>query len=80
MQKPNQRLKEQTCIVTGASSGIGEAIAKSLGMEAGNVVVNYRKDEEGAKRVADWINKNSDCGDAIIFQCDVSNEDVQKND
>ena len=78
MQKPNERLKEQTCIVTGASSGIGAAIAKSLGMEAGNVVVNYRKDKEGAEKVADWINKKSNCGKAITFQCDVSKEDEVK--
>lgn len=78
MQKPNERLKDQTCVVTEASSGIGAAIAKSMGMEGGNVVVNYHKDKEGAEEVADWITKNASCGNALTFQCDVSKEDEVK--
>lgn len=31
MQKPNERLTGQTAINTGASSGIGEAVATALG-------------------------------------------------
>ena len=74
MQKPNQRLVNQTCVVTGASSGIGKAVAKSMGLEGANVVVNYHEGKEAAEEVADWISKESSCGDAIVMQCDVSNE------
>lgn len=74
MHRPNQRLKDQTCIVTGASSGIGRAVAKAMGVEGANVVVNYHQGKAGAEEVADWIKKDPRCGDAIIFQCDVSKE------
>src|SRR6056297_1196145 len=75
MQKPNKRLTDQTCIVTGSSNGIGAAIAKAIGQEGANVVVNYHSDKEGAEETADWISKNSDCGDTLVLKCDVSDED-----
>ncbi|MDT7827710.1 glucose 1-dehydrogenase [Pricia sp. S334] len=74
MQKPNKRLENQTCIVTGASSGIGKAVAKALGTEGANIVVNYLSDAAEAEEVADWIEGQSDCGKAIVVQCDVSKE------
>lgn len=74
MQNPNQRLKDQTCIVTGASSGIGRAVAKSMGMEGANVVVNYYDGKEEAEEVANWIKKDPSCGEVIVFHCDVSKE------
>ena len=75
MQKPNKRLENQTCIVTGSSSGIGKAVAKALGTEGANIVVNYHSDKEEAEEVADWIINNSTCGDAIVLKCDVSKEE-----
>ncbi|MGB7394083.1 MAG: SDR family oxidoreductase [Pricia sp.] len=75
MQKPNKRLENQTCIVTGSSSGIGKAVAKAMGTEGANIVVNYHSGKEEAEEVADWIIKNSDCGEAIVVKCDVSKED-----
>lgn len=74
MQKPNQRLVHQTCIVTGASSGIGKAVARSMGMEGANVVVNYHKEREEAEEVAHWVSKDSRSGDVIVVQCDVCKE------
>ncbi len=74
MQKPNGRLVNQTCIVTGASSGIGKAVAMAMGIEGGNVVVNYHSGKNEAEELAHWINDNSDCGEAIVFKCDVSEE------
>ena len=78
MQKPNKRLVNQTCIVTGSSSGIGMAVAKSMGMEGANIVINYHSSKEDAEDVADWIKKNSTCGDAIVVKCDVSKEEDVK--
>ena len=75
MQKPNERLKNQTAIVTGSSTGIGAAVALALGRDGANVVVNYHSSEEEAQEVADQINKESLCGEAIIVQCDVSKEE-----
>ena len=78
MQKPNERLKNQTAIVTGSSTGIGASVALALGRDGANVVVNYNSSEKVAKEVADQINADDTCGEAIIFQCDVSKEDDVK--
>lgn len=75
MQKPNKRLANQTAIVTGANSGIGEAIAIALGRDGANVVVNYVSHSEIADEIAHKITENNLCGDAIAIQCDVSKED-----
>lgn len=74
MQKPKQRLRNQTCIITGASSGIGKATAQCMGMEGANIVVNYLGNKEQAEEVAQWINANADCGEAITIKADVSDE------
>lgn len=47
---------DQVALVTGASRGIGRAIAVQLAQQGCHVVVNYRSDEEGAKQTAAAIN------------------------
>ena len=74
MQKPNNRLEGQTCIVTGANSGIGEAVANAMGLEGANVVINYIADPEKAEEIAHNISQNNLCGEAIAIKCDVSDE------
>lgn len=74
MQKPNKKLKNQTCIVTGSSSGIGKAVAIAMGKEGANIVVNYHTDKEQAEETAEIILKNKNSGNVIVVQCDVSNE------
>lgn len=72
--KPNERLKGQTAIVTGANSGIGKAVARALGDDKANVVVNYISNEEAAQEVVRDIEQN--CGvKAIAYKADVSKED-----
>lgn len=71
-QKPNNRLKNQTCIVTGANSGIGLQTAIAMGKDRANVVVNYVADEPAANAVVAEIIK---CGSkAIAVKADVSVE------
>jgi glucose 1-dehydrogenase len=66
-------LAGQRAIVTGASSGIGSAIAKSLAFAGAAVVVNYSRDDEGAARVVTEIER--DHGRAMAIRADVSRED-----
>jgi len=72
-QQPNNRLKKQTCIVTGANSGIGRAIAVAMARDGANVVVNYVFGDEAAQQVVDEINHLG--GMAMSFKADVSKED-----
>ncbi|MBD2068026.1 glucose 1-dehydrogenase [Leptolyngbya sp. FACHB-671] len=65
-----KKLDGKIAVVTGASKGIGAAIAKHLAAEGAAVVVNYASSKEGADHVVDEI--NSAGGKAIAFQADVS--------
>ena len=49
------RLDEKVAIVTGASRGIGRAIAEALAEQGAHVVVNYVRGEAQAREVADGI-------------------------
>jgi 3-oxoacyl-[acyl-carrier protein] reductase len=63
-------LAGKVAIVTGASKGIGAAIAKGLGAAGAAVVVNYASSREGADRVvADITSKG---GRAVAVQGDVA--------
>jgi 3-oxoacyl-[acyl-carrier protein] reductase len=66
-------LENQTCVVTGASRGIGRGIAEELGRHGANVVVNYRTSEAAAHEVADQV--ESEGGNAVPLQADVADQD-----
>ena len=55
----------KTVLITGASRGIGEQIARAFSTNRYNVVINYNKSEEKAKALAKELN-------AQFFQADVS--------
>jgi glucose 1-dehydrogenase len=69
-------LRGQKAIVTGASSGIGRAIAIALGHAGADVAINYSRDEKGASATGEETRR---CGSqTMILQGDVSREsDVQ---
>ena len=65
-------LKGQKALVTGASSGIGKAVAIALGHAGADVVINYVTGEDKAQAVADEIMR---CGSkSYIHKADVSKE------
>lgn len=63
-------LEERTCLVTGASRGIGAGIARDLGARGAEVVVNYRSSDDEAQAVHDDIEDGP--GSAVLAQADVS--------
>jgi 3-oxoacyl-[acyl-carrier protein] reductase len=65
-----KKLSGKVAVVTGASKGIGAAIAKALAGEGASVVVNYSSSRSGADAVVADIAKAG--GKAVAVQGDVS--------
>lgn len=73
----DKRLQGKVAIVTGSSSGIGQAIAIRFGREGANVVVNYHSDEDGGKETIRQIEAAG--SKAVLVQADVSKlDEIQK--
>ena len=69
-------LAQKTVLITGATSGIGKAIAKRFAQEGAQVVVNYRRDTEEAESVLSEINESRDSAspaiENLIVRADIS--------
>jgi len=67
-----QILNSQTALVTGAASGIGAGVARTLGAAGAAVVINYVTNPAAAEAVAAEIRAGG--AEAMALQADVSNE------
>jgi len=64
-------LKDKTVLVTGASSGIGEAIAIAVARRGATAVIAYRKNKEGAEQTLKEVERH---GTGYLVQADLSDQ------
>src|SRR5215831_8932946 len=73
----NGKLNGKIAVVTGASKGIGAAIAREFATEGASVAVNYASDKQGVDRVVDEISKRG--GKAFAVRGNVAKKaDVER--
>lgn len=76
MTKDNS-LTGKTAIITGADSGIGQAIADELSKKGAYILINYFEDGDGASKTLELVTANGSKG--VIFQADVSDYSQVQN-
>jgi len=64
------RLNGKTVLVTGASKGIGKALAMGCAKEGANIIANYNSDRHGAEEVAREVEAMG--RKALVVQADIS--------
>ena len=66
-------LNEKIAVITGASRGIGAAIAKKMAENGATVIINYQGSVQAAQALEAEIRENG--GKAVTYKCDVSDFD-----
>ncbi len=70
-------MKKKVVIITGASRGLGKAIALKYGREGWSVLINYLEQKKAAEAVADKVRSLD--GEAEVYRADVSKTEDVKN-
>lgn len=71
--------EEKVILVTGASGGIGAALARGFAGKGDRVVINYLNSEQAARSLGEEINRRRGPGTALVLRADVSRRgDVRK--
>ena len=65
-------------LITGSSKGIGKATAIEFAKKGYNVVINYLTDENSAKELSEYLQKEYKI-ETLVIKADVSNEEQVKN-
>jgi glucose 1-dehydrogenase len=71
-RETDKHFSDKVVLVTGASSGLGQACALHLGKLGARVVINYRSNEKDARATQQEIKDHG--GEALVVQGDVSQE------
>ncbi|EKC81514.1 Short-chain dehydrogenase/reductase SDR [human gut metagenome] len=66
-------LNEKIAVITGASRGIGAAIAKKMAENGATVIINYQGSVQAAQALEAEIREKG--GKAVTYKCDVSDFD-----
>ena len=70
-------LKNKVVLITGSSSGIGQATAKRFAQEGSKIVIHYHENEDGAKETQEEVKTYN--VESIIVKADLSvEEDIKK--
>ena len=72
----SKELEGKVSLVTGASRGLGKAIAVKLASMGAQVALNYSASDERAKSVAEQIERNG--GEAMLVKADVADANAVK--
>jgi 3-oxoacyl-[acyl-carrier protein] reductase len=72
MSRPGQELRNQFAVITGASSGIGAAIAQELARAGAHCFLQWRQNRAGIDATADAVRREG--VQCETFQCDLSDE------
>lgn len=68
-------LNEQLVLISGASRGLGAAIARAFAREGASVVINYFRSSDAAHALAETLNDECE-GEALPVQADVRDRDA----
>jgi 3-oxoacyl-[acyl-carrier protein] reductase len=73
---PDLPLADQVVLISGASRGLGAALARRFGREGADVVVNYYQSEDAAREVAQTVTDLDGAGRGWPVQADIRDADA----